>query len=141
MVDLQEYRVLYTCQGKDSDCLNKSVQYLKEKQVCIDISPAFISGCATYLPDAAITFDKFHVVKEVNKVMDKLRKLERQENQLLKGHKYTLLKNRLTPKLKQERDLLLEYYPKLGEGYRLKQLFKDFWELKDKQEAEAYLVF
>ena len=149
MVDLQERRVLYACQGKDSNCLNKSVQYLKKKQVntkqikqvCIDMSPAFISGCATYLPDAAITFDKFHVVKEVNKAMDELRKLERQGNQLLKGHKYTLLKNRLTPKLKEERDLLLEYYPKLGEGYRLKQLFKDFWELKDKQEAEAYLAF
>ena len=105
------------------------------------MSPAFISGCNTYLPDASITFDKFHVIKEVNKAMDELRKLERKGNALLKGHKYTLLKSRLTPKLKEERDLLLEYYPKLGEGYRLKELFNDFWEIKDKQEAEGYLAF
>lgn len=149
MVDLKERRVLYACQGKDSACLKKSVAYLEEKQVdpqqinqvCIDMSPAFISGCNSYLPNAAITFDKFHVVKEVNKAMDQLRKLERQGNELLKGHKYTLLKNKLSPRLKEERDLLLEYYPKLGEGYRLKQLFMEFWEFKDKQEAQGYLAF
>lgn len=149
MIDLKQRRVLYACQGKDSSCLKKSVEYLEEKQVdtqqieqiCIDMSPAFISGCNSYLPNADITYDKFHVVKEVNKAMDELRKLERQGNEFLKGHKYTLLKNKLTPRLQQERDLLLEYYPKLGEGYRLKQLFLEFWELKDKQEAEGYLAF
>ncbi len=31
------------------------------------MSPAFISGCFNHLPQAQITFDKFHVVKEVNK--------------------------------------------------------------------------
>lgn len=58
--------------------------------------------------------------------MDELRKPERKGNALLKEHKYTLLKSRLTPKHKEERDLLLEDYPKLGEGYRLKELFDDF---------------
>ena len=131
MVDLNQRRVLYVTPGKDADCIKKSVEYLDTKQVnidtiehiCIDMSPAFIPGCNTYLPNASITFDKFHVVKEVNKAMDELRKLERRGNELLKGHKYTLLKSKLTPKLKEERDLLLEYYPRLGEGYRLKQLF------------------
>lgn len=113
----------------------------KVKQVCIDMSPAFIAGCKDYLPGASVTFDKFHVVKEVNKAMDELRKLERQGNQLIKGHKYTLLKSKLTPKLQEERDLLLEYYPRLGEGYRLKQLFMEFWDMKNKEEAEGYLAF
>jgi transposase len=35
----------------------------------------------------------------------------------------------------------MEMYPKLGEGYRLKELFKEFWDPKDKQEAEGYLAF
>ena len=149
MVDLNQKRVLYTTPGKDASCIEKSVAYLEEKkvnidkvdQVCVDMSPAFISGCNTYIPNASITFDKFHVVKEVNKAMDELRKLERRGNELLKGYKYTLLKSKLTPKLKEERDLLLEYYPRLGEGYRFKQLFTEFWDIKDKQEAEAYLAF
>ena len=149
MVDLKQRRVLFATEGKGADCIGKSIQYLDDKQVavddikqvCIDMSPAFISGCNHYLPDAAITFDKFHVVKEVNKAMDELRRLERVGNDMLKKHKYTFLKNKLSPKIKQERDLLLEFYPKLGEGYRLKLLFNDFWDIKDKEEAESYLAF
>jgi transposase len=149
MVNLKERRVLFATQGKGASCIEESVNYLKDKgveiadikQVCIDMSPAFISGCITHLPNTAITFDKFHVVKEVNKAMNELRKLERRGNDALKKHKYTFLKNKLIPKIQEERDLLLEMYPKLGEGYRLKQLFKDFWDLKDKEEAESYLAF
>ena len=149
MVDLETRRVLYVTEGKGADCIEKSVGYLKEKevtidtikQVCIDMSPSFISGCVNHLPNAAITFDKFHVVKEVNKAMDELRKLERRGNEMLKGHKYTFLKNKLTPKIQTEKDLLIEMYPKLGEGFRLKELFNDFWEMEDKEEAESYLAF
>ena len=42
---------------------------------------------SAYLPDAAITFDKLHIVKEVKYAMDELRRLKRQGNQLLKVHK------------------------------------------------------
>src|SRR5699024_5719297 len=149
MVGLEERRVLFATEGKDAETIKESVDYLESKevnaenisQVCIDMSPAFKSGCGKYLPEAAITFDKFHVVKEVNNAMDELRKLERKGNELLKGHKYTFLKSKLVPKVKEERDLLLEYYPKLGQGYRLKEMFHDFWQIKDKEEAEAYLAF
>lgn len=149
MVDLDKRRVLFVTEGKGADCIGKSIEYLDKKavdidaikQVCIDMSPAFISGCNKYIPDAAITFDKFHVMKEVNKAMDELRKLERIGNDMLKKHKYTFLKNKLSPKIKEERDFLLEMFPKLGEGYRLKYLFKEFWDLKNKEEAESYLAF
>ena len=149
MVDLEQRRVLFATEGKGADCIEKSVEYLKEKeveitdikQVCIDMSPAFISGCNQYLPDAAITFDKFHVIKEVNKAMDELRKLERKGNEMLKGHKYTFLKSKLTPEIKEEKDLLMEFYPKLGQGYQLLEMFKDFWDIKDTSEAETYLAF
>jgi transposase len=90
MVDLNTRRVLFATEGKGADCIEKSIAYLDEKavdidaieQVCIDMSPAFISGCIRYIPDAAITFDKFHVMKEVNKAMDELRKLERIGNDM-----------------------------------------------------------
>ncbi len=100
LVDLNERRVVYACQG-----------------------------------------NRFHVVKEVNKAMDELRKLERRGNELLKGHKYTFLKKKLTDKLQTERDLLLEMYPESGQGYWLKEMFEDFWQIKDPEEAESYLAF
>jgi len=148
-VDLKQRRVLFATPGKGSDCIEKTIEYLKIKsvdikeikQVCIDMSPAFISGCLTHLPDAQVTFDKFHVVKEINKAMDELRKLERKGNEMLKGHKYTFLSSKINSELKVKRDLLMEMYPKLGEGYRLVELFKDFWEIDNKYEAEGYLAF
>jgi transposase len=148
-VDLDQRRVLFASEGKGSGNIKEAVEYLESKsvdikeinQVCIDMSPAFISGCYEHLPDASITFDKFHIVKEVNKAMDELRKLERKGNDMLKGHKYTFLKSKLTPQIKHERDLLMEYYPKLGEGYRLVQMFRDFWDIEQSEEAESYLAF
>ncbi len=149
VVDLKQRRVLFASEGKGSECIEKAVNYLSSKsvdtslisQVCIDMSPAFISGCGKYLPEAKVTFDKFHVVKEVNKAMDELRRLERYGNELLKGHKYTFLANKVSLKTRTEREFLMEMYPKLGEGYRLVQLFKEFWDIEDKDEAQGYLAF
>jgi transposase len=148
-VDLKTRRVIFASKGKDSKCIAKTVEYLAGKkavidnirQVCIDMSPAFISGCVNHLPNAEITFDKFHIVKEVNKAMDELRRLERKGNELLKGHKYTFLKGKLSPELESEKDFLLIMYPKLGDGYWLVQMFKEFWDIKKKEDAMAYLGF
>ena len=100
LVDMQDRRVLFATEGKGADTIQKSVAYLETKDVkveeiknvCIDMSPAFISGCEKYMPNTAITFDKFHVVKEVNKAMDDVRKNERRANFELEGHKYTYFK-------------------------------------------------
>ena len=81
------------------------------------------------------------MVKEVNKAMDDLRKMERKGNELLNVHKYTFLKKKLNTKLQTEKDLLLEMYPKLGQGYWLKEMFEDFWKIIDPEEAESYLAF
>ena len=149
MVDLNQRRVLFASEGKNAQCIENSVQYLKTKdvdlnkikQTCIDMSTAFISGVNKHLPKTEITFDKFHIVKELNKAMDVLRKQERRGNEMLKKHKYTFLKSKLTPEIKSEKDLLLEMYPKLAEGYRLKVMFQEFWDISNKEDAESYLAF
>ena len=41
------------------------------------MSPAFIKGVAENLPEAAVTFDKFHAVKIVNDAVDQVRRSER----------------------------------------------------------------
>lgn len=150
-VDMDERRILYASEGKGAENIQETANYLASKsieinqikQVCIDMSPAYISGCMKSFENAAITFDKFHVTKEINKAMDELRKLERKGNEMLKGHKYTFLMNpeKLNPRIEQQKHLLLELYPKLGEGYRLKELFSEFWDLENREEAGSYLAF
>ena len=113
------------------------------EHVSIDMSPAYISGVTEHLPQSEITFDKFHVMALLGKAMDDLRKGERKGNEILKGHKYTVLHNyrNLSTQKQNDLDYLLMAYPRLGEGYRLKEMFTEFWNINDKESAEAYLAF
>jgi transposase len=68
-VDMDERRVIHATEGKGADTIESIKDYLETKQtppeqisqVCIDLSPAFISGVESYYPKAQITFDRFHV--------------------------------------------------------------------------------
>jgi transposase len=62
--------------------------------VSIDMSPAFMKGVEENLPNAAITFDKYHIMKIINAAVDSVRKAETKEQWLLRGQKYLFLKNR-----------------------------------------------
>ena len=46
-------------------------------EVCLDMSPAFVKGVTASLPNAAITFDKFHAVKIINDAVDQVRRANR----------------------------------------------------------------
>jgi len=55
------------------------------------MSPAFISGMTEYLPDASITFDKFHVIQALNKVQDEVRRMEQKDNPILKKSRFVVV--------------------------------------------------
>jgi len=150
-VDMDKRNVIYATKGKDSETIKNLKNHLKEKecnpeqiqQACIDMSPSFISGIMDNFPNAKITFDKFHITKIINEAMDTLRKFERKEIEELKGYKYLFLKRdeKLNKEQIEAKHYFLTHYPKLGEGYRLKELFNDFWDLKDVDEAGGYLSY
>jgi len=153
-VDMEEKRVVHATEGKGADTLTAIANYLKGKedkgtppeqigQICIDLSPAFISGIGKEFPEAQIVFDRFHVKALLNKAMDDLRKKERKEHLMLKGQKYLFLKaeENLNAYQLALRDLSLEALPTLGEAYRLKILFDDFWSMDDPQTAQGFLAY
>jgi transposase len=67
------------------------------------MSPAFIKGCTEELPNARITFDKFHVVWHANAAVDRMRRIEQRSDKSLKGMRWSLLKDRAS--LEPEADL------------------------------------
>lgn len=150
-VDMEERKVVFAVPGKGAQTIDRIAQHLEKKgckreqikQTCIDMSPAFISGILHNFKNASITFDKFHVVKIINEAMDKVRKLERREFAMLKGYKYTFLKNdsNLSEKGREEKYSILTLLPSISNAYRLKELFNEFWDFKDKEEAAAYLSY
>src|SRR5215471_4090485 len=58
------------------------------------MSNAFIKGVADHLPNARVTFDKFHVVAHASAALDRTRRLEQRTDPSLKGLRWTLLKDR-----------------------------------------------
>lgn len=150
-VDLDEHKVINAQVGKDANTIKLIKEYLETKgckseqitNTSIDLSPTFISGIMENFPNAQITFDRFHVKKLLNEAIDEVRKLERKEHEILKNHKYTFLKNQnnLTVRQKEERDKLIILLPNIGEAYRLKILFDDFWDMKNAEDAAGFLAY
>ena len=97
-----------TTEGKDAKTIKELAEHLTahgcapESITCvsIDMSKAFISGVTNNLPNARITFDKFHVIGHAGTAVDKMRRIEQRTDKSLKGMRWTLLKD--TAKLKPE---------------------------------------
>lgn len=64
------------------------------RAVSIDMSPAFIRGVAEHLPNAVVTFDKYHVIAHASHALDLTRRAEQKRDPALKGLRWTLLKDR-----------------------------------------------
>jgi len=100
-VDLFKKRTIFIDEGKGHETVKSFVVDVKAhngipdkiKDVSCDMSPAFIKGIKEYLPKSEITFDKFHIMKIINKALDEVRKEEVQDQEILKGNKYIFLKD------------------------------------------------
>ena len=149
--DLDERRVIFVCEGKEENAVkqlnkhlvNKNVNPEQIENIAIDMSSAYISGVTKYFPKASIVFDRFHIVKHLNDAVNEVRIKERKEHESLKGHKYTFLKKdkHLTYEQKISKYELILDYPALGEAVRLRELFNDFWDFNEKEEASAFIAF
>ncbi|MFN3377538.1 MAG: ISL3 family transposase [Burkholderiaceae bacterium] len=99
--DAVERRVLFVTEGRDAKTIKALAADLRDhgcppeqiESVSIDMSPAFIKGCGEHLPDARITFDKFHVIWHANAAVDKMRRIEQKSDKSLKGMRWKLLKD------------------------------------------------
>ncbi|MGI8569280.1 MAG: ISL3 family transposase [Methylocella sp.] len=102
VADEAERRVVFVTEGKDAAAVAAFGEHLsshggKPEQIesaCIDMSPAFIRGVNEHLPQARITYDKFHVVAHASTAVDVTRRREQKSDPQLKGLRWVLLKDR-----------------------------------------------
>jgi transposase len=111
--DAEARKVVFVTEGRDANTIAELGQFLSEHKatpeqiasVSIDMSPAFIKGVSKHLPNARITFDKFHVIAHASAAVDKTRRLEQKTDPSLKGLRWTLLKDRQRLSESQRADL------------------------------------
>jgi len=82
--DLERKRLLFACEGRDHQTVVDFASALKAhggqpeqiEHVCQDMSAAFTKGVNKALPNAQISYDRFHVVAMANEAMDEVRREE-----------------------------------------------------------------
>ena len=148
-VDLDGPRVLFVADGKDAATVEKFAADLAEhggaadnvSEVCIDMSAAFIKGTAAHLPNANITFDKFHAVKIINDAVDLVRHAEQKGRPELQKTRYIWLKNRGNLSEAQLDALggLTDLNLKTARAYQIRLTFQDLYAQSSREAAEAFL--
>jgi transposase len=154
VMDLDSGAVVFVGDGKGADALKPFWKRLRPSKakieaVAMDMSAAYRKAVSTYLPEAKIVFDHFHVIKLFNDKLSDLRRALYREatdvmhKQVLKGTRWLLLKN--AENLDEEKDErkrlkeALKLNEPLAVAYYLKEDLRRFWEQPGKRFATTFL--
>jgi len=117
----------------------------KVQLAVMDMWKAFHNSTRKQAPQAAILFDKFHVLRHLNEALDKIRKseytrLSGPDRRFIKGQKYTLLSRRenLNKKGRSALRTLLKANKRLNVAYLLKESFGQLWEYRQEGWARKF---
>lgn len=150
-VDLEKRKTIFVAEGKDSatvkafaaDLAQHKGDASKVTDVSCDMSPAFIKGVRENLPEAKITFDKFHILKIITEAVDEVRRMEVKENPLLKGTRYIFLKNEknLTESQRNTKDelKLSKLNERLFRALSLRETFQQLYAAETESDFEKLL--
>ena len=111
----------------------------------MDMWKPFRNATNARAPQAAILFDKFHIMRHLGEALDQVRKneyarLSGKDRRFIKGQKYTLLSHRenLTLEGKRSLKLLLAANKRLNTAYLLKESFGQLWSYQSEAGARRF---
>lgn len=139
--DMDTGVLLWVEKGRTADVFGQFLKALPQptadgiKAVAMDMGPAYQSAVRQHLPNAAIVFDRFHIMQNFSKAIVNQRRIEfrratKGEKELMKGSHFLLQKNRgnLSEKQTLKLDGLLSKNANLNTVYLLKEQLQAFWD-------------
>ena len=140
--DLERYRpIWFGGTDRSQKSMDQFYGFLGERKVrrirlaVMDMWKAFGNSTGEHAPQAAILFDKFHVIRHLGEALDKVRKheyarLSGGKRQFIKGQKYALLSHpqNLTGDARRNLKRLLAANKRLNTAYLLKESFGQLWD-------------
>lgn len=137
-IDLDSHRVLFAAPGRGHETvLAFRAQMVRQGgdptavvEFSQDMSEAFRKGVEMAFPNAAIAYDKFHIVKAMNEAVDKVRREEQRDCEELKKTRWLWLHNLRALATSQQERLgeLLHSHLKTGRAYELRVQLQEFYE-------------
>lgn len=130
-------------ENRSEASMSKFYAWLGEKKsrgirlAVMDMWKPFRTATEEHAPNAAILFDKFHVMRHLGDALDQVRKSEYarltgKDRRFIKGQKYTLLSRHenLTVEGRRALKTLLAANKRLNTAYLLKESFDQLWGYK-----------
>jgi transposase len=151
VIDLEDGRILWAKPGRGGAALRGFWRRLRLakariRAVATDMSAAYWSAVLEHLPNAALVFDKFHVIKLMNERLDDLRRqmVREAEGPLklrIKGTRFLLLRNPENLRKDQipKLDRALQLNQPLLLGWYLKEELRELWNQPSRQDMEAFM--
>jgi transposase len=150
--DLERRRpIWFGGSDRSEQSLNTFYQWLGPKRcgriqlAVMDMWKPFANATTAMAPQAAILYDKFHVMRHLGEALDAIRKseyakLSGADRKFIKGQKYNLLSNRehLSLKGKQALALLLKANKRLNTAYILKESYDQLWDYRSEPWARKF---
>jgi transposase len=148
--DLDAGRVLFATEGRDAGTVGRFAADLAAhggdpaqiSTTSSDMSAAFISGIGEHLPNAQLTFDRYHLAAKLSEAVDAVRRAEVATRPELKHTRWLWLKNWSNLSTAQRRELqrLLRPSARLatGRALRWREDFQAFYDCHPSY-APAYL--
>ena len=114
----------------------------------MDMNRGFRDAAKTFLPNAKIIIDRFHVVRYCTEAMENVRRnlqktLPKAQRRYFKRSRRLLLahRDRLSEEDRTAVDVMLRFSDRLLQAYALKEAFYDFMEAPSRGEAERLMDF
>jgi transposase len=151
VIDWEDGRILWAKPGRGKAALRGFWRRLRAAQVRIkavatDMSAAYWSAVLEHVPEAALVFDKFHILKLMNERLDDLRRqmVREAEGPLklrIKGTRFLLLRNveNLTDDQLPKLDAALRLNKPLLLGWYLKEELRELWNHTSRRRMDAFL--
>ena len=148
-VDIDARKTVFVTEGRAAATVAAFADHVDDhnsdasriKELCIDMSAAYIKGVTENLTEAEITFDKFHAVKLVNDAVDQVRRIESKTQPSLKGSRYAWLKNEANLSAGQSATLgtLAHTNLKTARAYRMRLAFQEVYAQPTRGWGEMFL--
>jgi transposase len=150
--DLERHRpIWFGGADRSEDSMDEFYRFIGEKKAgkirlaVMDMWKPFRNSTTRHAPQAAILFDKFHVMRHLGEALDKVRKheyarLDGKSRTFIKGQKYALLSHpqNLEGSARKNLKLLLAANKRLNTAYVLKESFGQLWDYSSEAWARKF---
>lgn len=147
-VDVLGQKIIEMTENRNKVTVKKFLKSLPENHkiqcVTMDMWQPYKDAVLDVLGDVPIVIDKFHIIRELNRALEDIRKtlrkdMEKESRVPLKNMRFLFLtgSENLTPRQTKQLDMLLEAYPQFKTSYYLKEAFRNIYQFAEtRYEAE-----